>query len=106
MLGFTAGEGNIRNIGFLLVLLAFGGCALTPDEGLLASSELVQQMSREGGERVGQWRDYHRNILEDYRRAFGDEPWDIVAVGVMTDSDNTKQKTRCLYGDITFLKGQ
>ena len=57
-------------------------------------------------EGVGQWRDYHRNILEDYRRSFGEEPWDIVAVGVMTDSDNTKQKARCLYGDVTFLKGQ
>ena len=57
-----------------------------------------------GAEGVGEWRDYRRNVLEDYRKAFGEEPWDIVAVGVMTDTDNTKQKARCHYGDITFLR--
>ena len=55
-----------------------------------------------GAGNVGKWREYRRNVIEDYKRAFGDEPWDIVAVGVMTDSDNTGQKARCLYGDITF----
>jgi len=57
-----------------------------------------------GAEGVGEWRGYRRNVLEDYRRAFGEEPWDIVAVGVMTDADNTRQKARCQYGDITFLR--
>jgi hypothetical protein len=57
-----------------------------------------------GPEGVGQWREYRRNVLEDYRKAFGEEPWDIVAVGLMTDADNTAQKARCHYGDITFLR--
>jgi len=59
-----------------------------------------------GPEGVGQWRDYRRNVLEDYRAVFGEEPWDIVAVGVMTDADNTGQTARCQYGDITFLKAK
>ncbi len=59
-----------------------------------------------GAEGVGEWRNYRRNVLEDYRIAFGEEPWDIVAVGMMTDADNTQQKAHCLYGDITFLRGQ
>ena len=59
-----------------------------------------------GPEGVREWRDYRRNVLEDYRKAFGEEPWDIVAVGLMTDADNTKQKARCHYGDITFLRGR
>jgi hypothetical protein len=59
-----------------------------------------------GEDGVGEWRDYRRNVLEDYRRVFGEEPWDVVAVGVMTDTDNTRQKARCLYGDITFLRAQ
>jgi len=57
-----------------------------------------------GEDGLGEWRDYRRNVLEDYRMAFGEEPWDIVAVGVMTDADNTRQKARCLYGDITLLR--
>ncbi len=59
-----------------------------------------------GPDGVGEWRDYRRNVLEDYRRAFDEEPWDIVAVGLMTDSDNTRQQARCLYGDISFLRAQ
>src|SRR6185295_5004532 len=55
-----------------------------------------------GGGGVGEWREFRRNVLEDYRRAFGEEPWDIVAVGVMTDTSNTREKARAQYGDISF----
>jgi hypothetical protein len=57
-----------------------------------------------GSEGLGRWQTYRRNILEDYRRAFGEEPDDIVAVGVMTDADNTRQKARSFYCDISFLQ--
>jgi hypothetical protein len=55
-----------------------------------------------GDERVGQWLTYRRNVFEDYRRAFGEDPADIVAVGVLTDTDNTQQAARAWYGDITL----
>ena len=55
-----------------------------------------------GGGRIGEWREFRRNVLEDYRLAFGEEPWDIVAVGVMTDASNTHEKARAQYGDISF----
>jgi DUF3047 family protein len=55
---------------------------------------------------VGEWREFRRNVLEDYRLAFGEEPWDIVAVGVMTDAGNTRGKARAQYGDISFLPEQ
>jgi len=55
-----------------------------------------------GSGHVGQWRELRRNVLEDYRRAFGEEPWDIVAVGVMTDARNTRAKAGAQYGDIRF----
>ena len=54
---------------------------------------------------MGQWRSYKRNVREDFRRAFGEEPWDVVAVGMMTDTDNTGQTAHSYYGDITFLRG-
>jgi hypothetical protein len=55
-----------------------------------------------GAARVGQWLRYRRNVFEDYRRAFGEDPGDIVAVGVLTDSDNMQQVARSYYGDITL----
>jgi hypothetical protein len=55
-----------------------------------------------GAARLGQWLTYRRNVLEDYRRAFGADPGDIVAVGVLTDADNTQQSASAQYGDITL----
>jgi len=55
-----------------------------------------------GGDRIGEWRELRRNVLEDYRIAFGEEPWDIVAVGVMTDAKNTNEKASAEFGDISF----
>jgi len=55
-----------------------------------------------GGGHTGEWRELRRNVLEDYRLAFGEEPWEIVAVGVMTDSRNTHENARAQYGDISF----
>lgn len=59
-------------------------------------------VAESGPARLGQWIQLRRNTLEDYRRAFGENPWDVVAVGVMTDSDNTGTSVRAQYGDITF----
>ncbi len=64
--------------------------------------QMIVVASGEG--QVGQWMDFRRNVLEDYRRAFGEDPWDIVSVGVMTDADNTGKSARCHYGDISFLR--
>jgi hypothetical protein len=59
-----------------------------------------------GGDRLGQWVNVRRNVLEDYRRAFGEDPGDIVAVGLMTDSGDDGSARRSFYGDITFRKGE
>ena len=66
----------------------------------------IQMIVVDSGGRAGEWRRFRRNVLEDYRRAFGEEPWDIVAVGVMTDADHLNEKTRTQYGDIIFTQGQ
>lgn len=55
---------------------------------------------------AGEWREFRRNVLEDYRLAFGEDPWDVVAVGVMTDTRYTGQKARAQYGDISFRSAQ
>jgi hypothetical protein len=58
---------------------------------------------RSGPERVGRWSEEQRNVYEDYRRAFGEEPPQIEGVAIMTDTDNTGESASALYGDIYFL---
>ena len=43
-----------------------------------------------------------QSVKGSLRQDAGEEPWDIVAVGVMTDASNTREKARAQYGDISF----
>jgi len=51
---------------------------------------------------TGEWRCHERDLRADYRKAFGQEPGRVIAVGIMTDTDNTKTKAESWYGDITL----
>jgi hypothetical protein len=57
-----------------------------------------------GEDGVGKWRAQTRNVQEDYRRAFGEDPPRIRTVGIMTDSDNTGTDAEAYYGDIIFMR--
>lgn len=55
-----------------------------------------------GAEKIGQWVKIERNVYEDFKRIYKAEPKKIVAVGVMTDSDQTKDSLTTYYKDIIF----
>ena len=57
-----------------------------------------------GEEKLNQWVREERNVFEDYKKAFGEEPPMISGVAIMTDTDNTGEKTISYYGDILFKK--
>jgi hypothetical protein len=60
----------------------------------------------ESGEgKTNQWVCEERNVLEDYRKAFGEPPSLISGVAIMTDTDNTGESATAYYGDIIFKKG-
>lgn len=58
---------------------------------------------RGGDAETGQWVTERRNIYEDYRKAFGEEPTMISGVAIMTDTDNTGESVTAWYGDILFM---
>jgi hypothetical protein len=55
-----------------------------------------------GAQRIGEWVSVRRNVLEDYRRAFGGNAGDIVGIGLMTDPGDDYSRRRGYYGDIIF----
>ena len=57
-----------------------------------------------GKKRTKQWVHEERNILEDYRRVFGEDPGNITGIAIMTDTDNTGESATAWYGDISFHK--
>ena len=57
-----------------------------------------------GPTNVGLWVEESRNIYEDYKKAFGEEPPMINGVAIMSDNDNTKERVVAYYGDIVVLR--
>lgn len=55
-----------------------------------------------GPEGLKRWRDHRRDVAADFRRAFGEEPGPLLAIALMTDSDNTRSKARAWYGPVTL----
>jgi Protein of unknown function (DUF3047) len=64
-------------------------------------TDRVRKWVLESGPRhLNQWRHYQRDIRADFEKAFGEPPGALVALAIMTDSDNTRSKVRAWYGDI------
>jgi hypothetical protein len=53
-----------------------------------------------GSTRLGQWLAYERDVQADFRAAFGEAPGPLVAVALMTDTDNTNSRLRAWYGPL------
>lgn len=56
-----------------------------------------------GSAHLGQWRDHHRDVRADFIRAFGEEPGPLVALALMTDTDNTGSALRAWYGPLRLV---
>ncbi|GGO77016.1 hypothetical protein GCM10011348_05620 [Marinobacterium nitratireducens] len=52
---------------------------------------------------VATWISERRDVRADYRRLFGEEPPAVVAIALMTDTDNSGRYARAWYGDIRFV---
>jgi Protein of unknown function (DUF3047) len=63
--------------------------------------EMVVAVS--GAAEVGKWVTLSRNVVDDFKRAFGEEPGLMTDVGILTDTDNTGATVDAWYGDIQFL---
>ncbi len=57
-----------------------------------------------GSAKLDQWVNEERNVYEDYKKAFKEEPPIISGVAIMTDTDNTGESATAYYGDIVFKK--
>jgi hypothetical protein len=57
-----------------------------------------------GTEKIGEWIVERRNVLEDYRRLFKEEPPQVGAIAIMTDTDNTGASAEAWYDDLQIEK--
>jgi hypothetical protein len=68
------------------------------------TNRVIMIVVESGETKLNQWVSEERNIYEDYKKAFGQEPPMISGVAIMTDTDNTGESATAYYGDILFKK--
>ena len=49
---------------------------------------------------IGRWQSYTRNLVDDFKRAFGEEPGKVISLQILSDTDNTGADAQAYYGDI------
>jgi hypothetical protein len=59
---------------------------------------------RSGAEQLGKWITERRNVLEDFRRIYGETPDKPSAVALAIDSNDTGSNAGSLFGSIVFTR--
>jgi hypothetical protein len=68
-------------------------------------TERIRKMVIESGPGgLNRWLDYERDVRADFEKAFGEPPGRLMAVGIMTDSDNTGGSVRAWYGPVQLQR--
>lgn len=89
---------NSRLVGYVWDTSAPVGAELTS-----AKTPLTKYIVLESGETgLGKWRAEERNVYEDYKRLFKEEPPMPSGISVMIDSDDTKSSAESFVADIYF----
>ncbi len=69
------------------------------------SEDNVRIVAVESGRTLARrWIRERRNLAEDYRKLFGDEPPQVVAIAIMTDTDHTGAQATAYYDDIVVRR--
>ena len=68
------------------------------------ANRVMMFLVESGPSKLNQWVNEERNIFEDYKKAFGQEPPMISGIAIMTDTDNTGESATAYYGDIAFRR--
>jgi hypothetical protein len=57
-----------------------------------------------GSENIGKWMQEKRNVYDDYQALFGKEPPKANLISLFINSQHTKSRAECFYGEIYFSK--
>lgn len=67
------------------------------------TSRIRKLVMESGPDRLRQWLDYERDVRADFFKAFGEAPGALLAIGIMTDTDNTRSEAQAWYGPVRHV---
>jgi hypothetical protein len=78
----------------------------TAPVGTIVKSQKTQTVTyvvlRSGTAELGKWISERRNVVEDFKKIYGDAPDDLAGVSIAIDSNDTKSKAESYVGTILF----
>ena len=88
---------------YAMLMYVWGGKVAVDSITVSSRSTRIRMLAVAADEQgIGHWQSYTRNLVEDFKRAFGEEPGNVTSIQVMTDTDNTNADAQAYYGDITI----
>ncbi|MBI4589650.1 MAG: DUF3047 domain-containing protein [Candidatus Rokubacteria bacterium] len=80
----------------------------TVPEGTIVPSQKTSLVTyvvvRSGTKDLNRWLTESRNVYEDYKRIYNEEPEEVGAVSIAIDSNDTKSSAESFMGEIRFTK--
>lgn len=70
------------------------------------TGRIQKVVASSGPSGIRTWQMHQRNILNDYRAAYGKEPGKLIAIAVMTDTDNTNTYAQARYRGLVLSKAE
>lgn len=67
------------------------------------TSRIRKLVMEAGPGRLREWIDYERDVRADFLKAFGEAPGALLAIGIMTDTDNTRSEAQAWYGPVRHV---
>ncbi len=83
--------------------LMYVWCNSRPSGSVIVSqrTDRIRKLVVESGQsQLNQWLDYERDVRADFEKVFGEPPGALIGLGIMSDSDNTRSRTRAWYGPV------
>ncbi|MBI5328480.1 MAG: DUF3047 domain-containing protein [Deltaproteobacteria bacterium] len=87
---------NSRMLGYIWDSNAPAGSEVTSAK--LSTTKYI--VVKSGAQELGKWFYEKRNVYEDYKRLFGEEPPMVGSIALMIDSDDTETSAESFFGDI------
>lgn len=57
-----------------------------------------------GSSKLNQWLSYRRNLYQDFKALYNEEPRDLIFVGILNDTDQSRQEATSYVADLKFSK--
>ena len=91
---------NTRLVGYIWENKTPQGIQVTSQK----SSNTRYVVIESGSEKLNQWIEERRNVYEDYKQLFGEEPPEVGGVTLMIDSDDTQSTAESYFDWVRFEK--